>query len=75
MAMVVDPQEEMVVSKFINPHLFWLRKINMSYDKEFILFEQNMNRFYKQNVQLNKVYKPKVKEVSSCAVLAIAQVI
>lgn len=60
----IEPEDEVVVSKFINPHLFWLRKMNIVYNKDFIQFEQNLDRYYKQHAQQNKPYKPKLKEVS-----------
>lgn len=56
--------DEVIVSRFINPHLFWLRKCSMAYDKKFIDFEMEMNLAYKKNSQQFRPYKPKLREVS-----------
>ncbi|XP_063709549.1 putative ATP-dependent RNA helicase TDRD12 [Culicoides brevitarsis] len=58
----MDDEPEFVLTRFINPHLMWIRSLKPS--DEFTNFEEQFNRQYKNNKNLdNDVCKPKIGDM------------
>lgn len=57
----ISPKDEMIITQFTNPHLFWLRKVDFDFDPEFRKFNEEFRKYYKKNFQKLqwKTFQPK----------------
>lgn len=64
----ISAQEEMKITQFINPHLFWIQKCSTDFDPKFFEFKEKLNARYKKLVKTEPfaTYKPKVGDMVAC---------
>lgn len=53
---------EFIYSWFINPHTIWIRRSRANED--LVLFEHELDQYYRKNTHPDVGYKPKVGDVS-----------